>query len=63
MGTLTVWEAGGVTGGVDCSRRDRRERPLDEKLYLETFAVPAAPERGRVSGSAGRATSTVPQNA
>ena len=36
-------------------------RQLDEKLYLETFAVPAAPERGRLRAAAGRAT--IPQNA
>ena len=38
-------------------------RQLDEKLYLETFAVPAAPERGRPRGSAARAATAVPQNA
>jgi hypothetical protein len=36
-------------------------RQLDEKLYLETFAVPAAPDRGRLRPTAAR--STVPQNA
>ena len=36
-------------------------RQLDEKLYLETFAVPPAPERGRTRVTAAR--SPVPQNA
>ncbi len=36
-------------------------RQLDEKLYLETFAVPAAPERGRLRAAAARAP--VPQTA
>ncbi len=36
-------------------------RQLDEKLYLETFAVPAAPDRGRLRSTAAR--SPVPQTA
>jgi type II secretory pathway predicted ATPase ExeA len=36
-------------------------RQLDEKLYFETFAVPATPERGRLRPSAPR--SPVPQTA
>ena len=36
-------------------------RQLDEKLYLETFTVPAAPERGRLRAAAPRAH--VPQTA
>jgi type II secretory pathway predicted ATPase ExeA len=36
-------------------------RQLDEKLYLETFAVPAAPDRARLRPSAAR--SSVPHNA
>ncbi len=35
-------------------------RQLDEKLYLETFAVPAAPDRGRLRAAATRAP--VPHN-
>ena len=38
-------------------------RQLDEKLYLETFAVPAPPERGRLRVSATRPTPAIPQNA
>ena len=38
-------------------------RQLDEKLYLETFAVSATPERGRLRVSAARSTMPVPQNA
>ncbi len=38
-------------------------RQLDEKLYLETFAVSPAPERGRPRSATGRTTSPVPQNA
>ena len=36
-------------------------RQLDEKLYLETFAVPATPDRGRLRSNGARAP--VPQNA
>jgi general secretion pathway protein A len=32
----------------------REARQLDEKLYLEVFAVPAAPQRGRARAAAGR---------
>ncbi len=38
-------------------------RQLDEKLYLETFAVPTSPERGRLRVPAGRSPTPVPQNA
>jgi general secretion pathway protein A len=38
-------------------------RQLDEKLYLETFAVPTAPECGRLRGSAASPANAVPQNA
>ena len=38
-------------------------RQLDEQLYLETFAVPAAPERGRPRLSPVRPATPVPQNA
>ena len=37
-------------------------RQLDEKLYLETFAVPAAPDRGRLRTSALRPAPAIPQN-
>jgi hypothetical protein len=36
-------------------------RQLAEKLYLETFAVPSTPERGRLRSNGARAP--VPQNA
>jgi general secretion pathway protein A len=38
-------------------------RQLDEKLYLETFAVPTPPDRGRLRPTAGRSALPVPQNA
>lgn len=38
-------------------------RQLDEQLYLETFAVPATPERGRLRVPAVRSATPVPQNA
>ncbi len=38
-------------------------RQLDEKLYLETFAVPTTPDRGRLRVSATRPAPAVPQNA
>ena len=38
-------------------------RQLDEKLYLETFAVPTGPQRGRLKGSPARSATAVPQNA
>ena len=38
-------------------------RQLDEKLYLETFAAPAAAERGRPRTATSRNTTPVPQNA
>lgn len=37
-------------------------RQLDEKLYLETFAVPAAPERGRLRLPTVRPAAPVPHN-
>jgi len=36
-------------------------RQLDEKLYLETFAVPSTPDRGRLRSNGARAP--VPQTA
>ena len=36
-------------------------RQLDEKLYLETFAVPPAPDRGRPRIATARTTPAVPQ--
>ena len=38
-------------------------RQLDEKLYLETFAVPTTPERGRLRVPATRSAPAVPHNA
>jgi len=38
-------------------------RQLDEKLYLETFAVPATPDRGRLRIPTGRAAAPIPQSA
>lgn len=38
-------------------------RQLDEQLYLETFAVPATPDRGRLRIPTGRAAAPVPQSA
>jgi len=38
-------------------------RQLDEKLYLETFAVPTAPDRGRLRVPTVRPATPVPQNA